>query len=167
MYTRYEDEIEMWRPIHAAPGYEVSWHGRVRNSHSGKMIKPKDNNTGSLFVGLYVHGKRKSFTVGGLVATAFHHEKPDSRHVVHHFNGDYRDNHWTNVMWILRLISMEMKEDLERGVPLYNRKIRNLKTGQVYQNSREAALDLFTSEEAVRRAVSRGSYIGGQQVEYV
>ena len=166
MYTRYEDEIEMWRPIHAAPGYEVSWHGRVRNRLSGKMIKPQDNNTGSLFVGLYVNGKRKFFTVGGLVATAFHHEKPDSRHVVHHFNGDYRDNHWTNVMWLLRLISMEMKEDLERGVPLYNWKFRNLKTGQVYQNSREAALDLFTSEEAVMRAGSRGSYIGGQQIEY-
>jgi hypothetical protein len=90
---------ELWRPVAAHPGYEVSWDGRVRNARTGRVLKPQQAKGGRYHK--VCLGRAAQVQVHQLVADAWL-PAPEAGvpHVV-----DHRDNHGhrnvaTNLRWL-------------------------------------------------------------------
>lgn len=87
--------------------YQVSNLGRVRSLDrvdsrgyrlKGKVLKPKQDNKGYLFVGLYKNGKQQQFYIHRLVATMFI-PNPENLPVVNHLDENPSNDVWTNLEW--------------------------------------------------------------------
>lgn len=104
MTYQFKEGVEVWRDAAGYEGrYQVSDHGRVRNS-SLKVKRPQLVNSGYLVVHLYSGGKhtRKIATVHKLVALAFV-DNPANKPEVNHRNGNKADNTAGNIEWSTRL----------------------------------------------------------------
>jgi hypothetical protein len=90
---------ETWRDVEGYNGrYQVSDLGRVKNTKTGRVLKPGKKPKGYLFVVLCVGGRGKTRTVHRLVAQAF---IPNPRGLtdVDHANNVRTDNSVTNLRW--------------------------------------------------------------------
>lgn len=87
-------ELEQWKSVKT--NYEVSDHGRIRNSRNGRILKPWAHKSGHLYVRL---GGGKSSQVHRLVALAFIGAPPSSRHECCHKDGIPTSNHSSNLYW--------------------------------------------------------------------
>nr|DAM93111.1 MAG TPA: homing endonuclease [Caudoviricetes sp.] len=91
---------ETWKPIADYVGlYEVSSEGRVRNVKTGKILKPKNNRRGYLFVGLYKNGAVKNRYIHRLVAQAFIPNNDQSKTLINHKDENPRNNSVANLEW--------------------------------------------------------------------
>lgn len=90
-------QVEYWRAVSGYINYEVSSHGRVRNS-TYHIMKPSLNKEGYKRVSLYHEGRRKTFNVHRLVAQAFI-DNPENKPVVDHINHDTTNNMIDNLRW--------------------------------------------------------------------
>ena len=85
---------EVWRTIPKSKGqYEVSTLGRVRNRHTGRILKQFRFKNGSFGVQLGGYLSR-TYTVGQLVAMTFY---PDLHGRACHRNGNIADNRVENI----------------------------------------------------------------------
>ena len=88
-----------WRKVDENYGlYEVSSKGDVRNSTTGKILKPCDNSNGYFYAHLYKNRQRKAVGIHRLAAFAFI-ENPNDLPEVNHLNGDKHDNRIENLEW--------------------------------------------------------------------
>ena len=101
--------IEEWRWIEGYDNYEVSSLGRVR---SRRVLVQTDTN-GYLYVGLCSGGTQKRLSVSGLVAEAFHGDRPDKMDCCH-INGDRSDNRAENLEWGTRSDNIKARWKHER-----------------------------------------------------
>lgn len=89
-----------WKPITDYVGlYEVSSEGRVRNVKTGKILKPKNNRRGYLFVGLHKNGAVKNRYIHRLVAQAFI-PNPNKLPEVNHKDEIKANNNLDNLEWV-------------------------------------------------------------------
>ena len=89
-----------WKPITDYVGlYEVSSEGRVRNVKTGKILKPKNNRRGYLFVGLHKNGAVKKRYIHRLVAQAFI-PNPNKLPEVNHKDEIKANNNLDNLEWV-------------------------------------------------------------------
>ena len=79
--------------------YEVSNQGRVRNAHTGLVLRPRKCRSGYFDVLLHYKGQEKRFYVHNLVATAFV-EGWRKGLEVNHKNGVKTDNRAENLEWV-------------------------------------------------------------------
>lgn len=98
------DGTEEWRDVVGWPQYQVSSHGRVRSTIGGSRWPPmilKNLVTvhGYVRITLCHEGRRKRYTLHGLVCEAFHGPKPSKLHAVAHNDGDKLNNYYTNLRW--------------------------------------------------------------------
>lgn len=64
--------MEIWKPIPVmCSQYLASSHGRIKNSRTGRILRPAERPKGYLFVDLCVGGKRKALSVHRAVMMAF------------------------------------------------------------------------------------------------
>lgn len=89
---------EIFADIQGYEGYQVSNHGRVKNSKTGKILKPYLTR-GYLRVSLYNDSGRKCKLVHRLVAEAFL-PNPHSKPAVNHINGCKTDSNVSNLEWV-------------------------------------------------------------------
>ena len=91
--------------------YEVSNLGRVRNAHTGQIIKPYKQNRGYRLVKLSYKGFQKDFLIHRLVATAF---VPGWRKglEVNHKNGIKTDNRAENLEWVTHIENHQHARDI-------------------------------------------------------
>ena len=80
----------------------VSDHGNIKNTKTGRILKPVKNSTGHYCVNLLDHGQPRSFAVYRLVALNFV-DNPFHNSCVHHIDKDLSNNHFTNLIWIEHL----------------------------------------------------------------
>ena len=93
-------EKELWHHCEAPyTRYEVSNQGRVRNAHTGKLLKPQPFSNGYLFIQLFYKGEKKVMLVHRLVALAF---VPGWREglEVNHKDGNKKNNSAENLEWV-------------------------------------------------------------------
>ena len=90
---------EIWRTITGFVNYQVSNIGRVRNTNTGRILKPSRNARGYDYVTLYQDKVLKQMRVHRLVALEFI-ENPDNKPSVDHINGDKTNNCLSNIRWV-------------------------------------------------------------------
>ncbi len=90
---------EIWRSIDGYANYEVSTHGRVRNSATARILKPAILNNGYKLTRLYKDGKQKNFLTHRLVCQEFI-DNPDEKQFVDHIDNDRANNNVENLRWV-------------------------------------------------------------------
>lgn len=99
--------MEIWKPVKGYEGlYEVSNQGNVRSVHykgtnTAKTLVLKANNSGRLYVGLYLNGRPKYFLVHRLVAMAFV-PNPNAYPEINHIDENPMNNNVENLEWCTR-----------------------------------------------------------------
>lgn len=84
------------------PNYVVSEYGDVYNIVRGYKLNPTRNNKYNyLAVRLYNSKGSKLFTIHKLVADAFVDGKHGKNTCVKHIDGDYKNNHYSNLVWCI------------------------------------------------------------------
>lgn len=91
-----EGDYMDWK--HYIDKYEVSEDGRVRNTKTGRILKPKKNKRGYIFYGISVNGKYKDIIAHRAVAELFI-ENPYDKPQVNHKDGNKENNYFLNLEW--------------------------------------------------------------------
>ncbi len=146
---------EEWRSINSYINYQVSNVGRVRNSKTGRILKPKLGSNGYFTVGLSKNGGVKTHMIHQLVAREFL-ENPNGKPCIDHIDGNKTNNSLEN----LRLCSYsqnnrnrnkrENASSIYKGV-CWDRSLGKWKA-QIQINSRRESLGLFTNEKEAAQA---------------
>ena len=93
-----EANREYWRAVSVFTNYEVSSVGRVRNSETGRVLKPGKGGVGYLTVALCRNGIQKTHAIHQLVAYAFV-DNPSDKPRVDHIDGNRVNNNSSNLCW--------------------------------------------------------------------
>ena len=102
---------ENWKQIEGFDNYEVSDHGRVRNTTTNKLLKPHLDN-GRMAVTLYANNKKFGRRLHNLVAHEFV-PNPQNKEYVCNANSDNANCRADNLFWISgqecrKLLSQQM-----------------------------------------------------------
>lgn len=124
--------------------YEVSSEGRVRNSRTGRILKPGIHGVGYQFVGLRKNKKPEKFSVHRLVATAFI-PNPHNYTIVNHKDENKQNNNVDNLEWCTQKENVNYGTCQERKIEKMkgknhpkSKQVICLETGQVFDSIREA-----------------------------
>lgn len=133
--------MDDWVPISKFPGYSVSRLGDVRNDSSGRILRPKTNQSGVVFVGLMKRGAQHQRAVALLVAQEFA-PAPLTRFFDTPINkdGDRYNNRADNLVWRPRWFAVQYNHQFKT---VYQNRIEVLlqdDAGQEYQDSWQAAI---------------------------
>lgn len=93
------DEPERWRPIPGHPRYAASTHGRIRNQHTGRVLKPRAHSRG--YVKVDLGRKATNRLVHRLVAAAFYGDRTGALDV-DHIDWCKTHNCTGNLRWLSR-----------------------------------------------------------------
>lgn len=92
---------ELWKAIPGFQNYEISSHGRVRNSATGRDMRLSADGSGYAQVMLPTSNGRKTLRVHRAVLELFGEEKPGSAAlVVNHIDGNKRNARIDNLEWV-------------------------------------------------------------------
>ncbi|AIW03342.1 HNH homing endonuclease [Bacillus phage Mater] len=86
----------MWKTY--IGNYEMNELGQLRNSKTGRILKPKISNKGYVVYGISLEGKYKDVSAHRAVATLFV-DNPEGKPVVNHKDGNKQNNCYTNLEW--------------------------------------------------------------------
>lgn len=95
---------EIWKDVVGSNGlYMVSNYGNVKSLHyrggnHEKILTPKKNNSGRLWVEITIKGKKKEMLIHRLVAYAFL-ENPNGYTEINHIDENPLNNHVDNLEW--------------------------------------------------------------------
>jgi hypothetical protein len=93
---------ELFKQITNYPNYEISNHGNVRNTKTGRTLKIKIRKDNYSEVGLpiLINGKNKQtwLKIHRLIGLAFI-DNPDNKKCIDHIDCDRQNNHVSNLRW--------------------------------------------------------------------
>lgn len=92
--------VEIWRDIEGYHDYQVSNLGRVKSLKYGKekILRGCKDSDGYLLINLWKDGKKKSYKIHRLVASAFL-DNPNNLPEVNHIDEDKTNNCVSNLEW--------------------------------------------------------------------
>ena len=94
---------EQWRSIDGYINYQVSNIGRVRNSNTGKILKPTLNKSGYYRLILWSNNERNNYYVHRLVANEFlENSENHDNYVVDHIDQDKTNNAVYNLRYVTK-----------------------------------------------------------------
>lgn len=91
----------MWKKCKLCTSYLVSTNGEVKHTNSKKILKPRKNKQGYLYVDLSLGHRKlvKSVLVHRLIAETFI-PNPDNKPQVNHKDGNKQNNCVNNLEWV-------------------------------------------------------------------
>src|SRR3982751_757818 len=146
---------EEWKSLKEFPGYEVSSFGNVVNSKTNFYLTPSRNQHGVMNVGMMKNGVQCKRSLSLLVATEFVPKPIDLRfNAILHKDGNREHNFADNLEWRPRPFVFMYYEQLRK--PYQNHikvPVLNVNTGEVFDNSLEAAKHYGVLERAVVHSI--------------
>lgn len=129
-----------WAPLKINPIYEITENGNIRNSVSGRLLRPNDV-SGYMQVSLSNNGHRVCKYVHDLVADTFYEGNHEGLQV-NHKDGNKKNNHISNLEWCT--CRENIRHAIENGLrPEYvgraKMKVRIIETGDVYDSFMDCA----------------------------
>lgn len=133
---------ERWSGIRDFPGYSVSDQGRVLNDATGFPIKAVPNTKGLYIVGLMCANRQYKRSLPLIVAREFVPNTRAEFDTPINLNGDRADNTYTNLAWRPLWFARKYGAQFKHGdyEPSFDRPIEDIETGEVYKNSKHAAI---------------------------
>ena len=151
---------ETWKTINGFPDYEVSTYGNVRNSKTGKILKPFIKNKQKLYlrVNLFNNGKGHALYVHVLVAKAFLTDtgrNPDGSIMIGHHQVNHRDenkcnNNLLNLEWCDSRYNNYYSDTFRK----LQKKVQCIETGVVYESSYNAERKLNLRKGSINRQIN-------------
>jgi hypothetical protein len=135
--------MERWRTVQEFPDYEVSDFGRIRNKHTGVVLKPLIDK-GYQRVNVYRSGKLYRKSIHRLVLFAFiPNDDPEKKVQVNHIDGNKTNNNLHNLEWCTRSenITHAIKTGLQTRFGRQRNVIQMSKDGKIiarYSSARDA-----------------------------
>lgn len=152
--------MQEWVEISEFPGYSVSYEGRVRNDHTGRMMAILVNQAGVAHVGLQKDGEQYRRGVARLVAIAFlDPPHPETFDTPINLDGDRTNCHYDNLMWRPKWFAVKYHQQFSntrRGILV---PIREIRTGQQFHNSWEAATQFGLLDREILLSVQNLTYV--------
>jgi hypothetical protein len=130
--------VEIWVPVVGFDRYEVSDQGRVRNSKTGRVLKPGSLPSGHMQVALRRFGKNERRYIHRLVAMAFI-ENPENFPIVRHLDDVPSNNVIHNLAWGTYADNNADAYRNGRNMRGPKRRVRVLETGEVFSSISECA----------------------------
>lgn len=167
-----------WRTYAEFPRYSVSDAGVVKNSETGRVLKPQIEKNGYLRVLLYPEKKHRS--VHRMVALTFIPNANNKPHI-NHIDGNKQNNAVSNLEWCTqqencrhaidvlgRHTSIEtMRKNAERNREFHKKKVLCVETQKVYESIATAERELGLCHSSINNAVrGRSKTAGGFHWRY-
>ena len=133
--------MEDWVQIDGFPEYSVSDQGNVRHDRFDRLVHPRANQYGSVYVGLQNHGVQYCRSLPLIVAEAFIPQGVATFDTPINLSGDRFDCRVENLMWrprwFARKYNQQMKDPYSDSIM---EPIRCVETGEYFPTSFEAAV---------------------------
>lgn len=137
-------EGEEWCEIEDLPHYMISTHGRVKRKDSDDARKVYTNDKGFPVVLLYGKDSKSRYLrqINKLVATAFLNPPVfEDENAVWHIDGDLTNCLVSNLRWDTRGRVLDWNDMNRNTGPKFNTpKVKNNRTGKIYENAYECGL---------------------------
>jgi hypothetical protein len=129
-----------WKPVAGFPGYSVNRLGQVARNSTGRLLVPRLNQYGVLYVGLMREWQQCIRSLPRLVAKAFLDPPSDIFNTPIQLDGDPMNCRVENLMWRPRWYAVYYKQQFQNRYdnPL-DVPIRSIADGERFINSFEAA----------------------------
>ena len=145
---------EVWKPIPNSYPYEASNIGRVRNSKTGRILKPYPARLGYMLIGLYVNKKRNVRQLHRVIAETFIPTN-DLSLEVNHKNGIHDDNRVCNLEWCTRRENvLHAVHVLGVKVPEHKQKYICVETGEIFDSGVELVKSIGCTRAALYHHLS-------------
>lgn len=148
-----------WKKIEGYENYSVSDTGLVKNTRTGRLLKPHISKDGYYTVGLFKHCKGKTYKIHRLIALAFI-PNPDNLYAVDHINANKLDNRIENLRWLSladnnRAYRKEQlsEEEREKRNNVARKKVVCIETGKKYRSLSKAAEDFGVAPQAISACI--------------
>lgn len=152
--------LEIWSEIRSFPGYSVSNEGVVRNDGTGRLLAQMRNQSGLPYVGMSRDGLQYKRSISTLVARAF---LPDptlkSFNVTINLDGDRLNNRSTNLQWRPLWFARKYHQQFHDNSFMMDHPIINIKTGERFENSWEAAKRYGLLNREILSAILNRTYV--------
>ena len=147
---------EEWRDIESFPGYSVSDAGSVRNDDTGRLMAKSVNQHGIVHVGLTRDKRQQRRALSLLVAEAFIPRPSFKFDSPINLDGNRLNNAASNLMWRPRWFVSKYFQQFAQGAPCIVRKVQNVETEEVFEDSWHAAITLGGLDRDIAFAVLSG-----------
>jgi hypothetical protein len=131
--------IETWKNIEDFRGYSVSDFGRVKSEKSDRILRVKVNQLGIPYIGMMREGIQYQRSVSRLVATTFLDGPEGAFDTPINLDGDRFNNHVENLVWRPRWFAVKYNRQFKDLLDGTLGPVQDLDTGEVFQDSFEAA----------------------------
>ena len=147
--------MEEFKKIEEYENYEVSNKGNVRNTDTGRILKPCKNNWGYLSVNLYKDGIGKNFSIHNLIALYFI-PNPDNLREIDHIDQNKTNNSITNLRWVSRSNNCrnrpKFKNKSSKYMGVYFHKRAGKYVAQISINNKNKYIGIYDKEEDAAHA---------------
>ena len=152
--------MEEFKKIEEYENYEVSNKGNVRNTDTGRILKPCKNNWGYLSVNLYKDGIRKKFKIHRLVGYAFI-PNPENLREIDHIDQNKANNSISNLRWVSRSNNNRNRPKKQNGTSkfmgvCFDKKNEKYKA-QINIDNKQIHIGYYEKEEDAAKA--RDAYV--------
>ena len=172
-FIEISEMIHEWRDVVGYEGlYRVSEYGDImslsyKQTGEKRLLKPRKNKDGYMFVRLSKNGKVKAFFVHRLVATAFC-EGGDYFQQVNHIDEDTTNNHYLNLEWCSPEYNVNYGTRNKRASESNKVKVKCIELNMVFNSVSEASEYMNTSISNISACVSgKRKTTRGYHWEYV